>query len=107
MTREEIIELFKLIKSVYPTFEVTTEKVDSWTRLMKDMDYKRVMAKTEEHAQSNKFPPTIAEIAAYAPEENKHLEKMRQWKKEADKVPEEVKTDFKNKMQQLLKDKRQ
>lgn len=105
MDRDQVIELFKLIKNVYPTFEVTTEKVDSWTRLMKKMDFKRVMARAEQHTMENKFPPTIAEIAAYAPEKNEHLEKMKQWEREASKVPQEVKENFRRQMEKLFKDK--
>lgn len=106
MNRDQVIELFKLIKSVYPTFEVDSHKVDTWTRLMKDMDFKRVMAKTEEHVQSNKFPPTIAEISAFAPPKNETLEKIEQWEREAAKVPQEVKERFRKKMEQLFEDKR-
>ncbi|WP_060668238.1 replicative helicase loader/inhibitor [Oceanobacillus caeni] len=105
MNRNQVIELFKLIKNVYPTFEVSTEKVNSWTRMMYRMDFERVMTKAEQHALENKFPPTISEIAAYAPEENKHLEKIKKWEREASKVPQEVKENFRRHMEQLFKDK--
>lgn len=105
MNRSEVIELFKMLKDVYPNFEVSTQKVNTWSRLTKDMDYKRVVRKTEEHISSNKFPPTIAEIAAYAPEENKVLKQMEEWKREADKVPESTKEEFRRKMQELIKEK--
>lgn len=106
MNRDQVVELFKLIKSVYPNFDVDSHKVDTWTRLMKDMDYKRVMAKTEEHVQSNKFPPTIAEISAFAPPENETLKKMEQWEREAEQVPDEVKQRFAQNLNKLLKDKK-
>lgn len=106
MNREQVIQLFKLIKSVYPTFEVDTQKVDIWTRLMKDMDFNRVMTKAEEHVQSNKFPPTIAEISAFAPPENETLKKMEQWEREAEQVPNEVKQRFAQNLNKLLKDKK-
>lgn len=105
MTREEVVQLFKFLKNIYPTFEVSTDKVDTWTRIMQKMDYQRVMVKAEKHASENKFPPTIAEISAFAPEKNETLEKMKQWKKEADQVPESVKQEFRKKLEQLMKDK--
>jgi hypothetical protein len=110
MNRSEVKELFQIIGSVYPSFipndeRFLTAKVNTWTNLMKDMDYKRVIAKAEEHARLNKFPPTIAEIAAYAPEKNEHLEKMKQWEKEAADVPQSVKNEFKRTMEQLFKEK--
>jgi len=106
MNREQVKELFKLIKSVYPMFEVTSDKIDSWTRLMKKMDFERVMAKTEKHVQSNRFAPTIAEISAYPPEKNEHLEKMQRWKEEAAKVSPEKKKQFAKQMKQLIESKR-
>lgn len=105
MNRDQVIELFKLIKSVYPNFEVDSHKVDTWTRIMKGMDFKRVMAKTEEHVQTNKFPPTIAEISAFAPPENETLKKMKRWEREAEQVPDEVKQRFAERLNHLLKDK--
>jgi len=103
--RKQVVELFKFIRDIYPMFEVSSGKVNSWHRMMKKMDFERVMAKAEQHAAENKFPPTVAEIAAYAPEKNEHLEKMRQWEKEAAEVPQSVKDEFKLKMEQLFKEK--
>lgn len=105
MTRDEVVNVFKLIKSFYPNFEVTTEKVNNWFWAMKKMDFDRVMARAKEHVQENKFPPTIAEIAAYAPEKNEHLEKIKQWEREAAQVPPEVKQKFAKQMEKLFKDK--
>lgn len=103
MDRDQVKELFKFLMSIYPTFDSpTTEKIDTWHRLMKDMDFKRVMAKAEQHVQVNKFPPTISEIAAYAPKENKHLEKIERWKEEAKKVPNELRQEFFAKVQALV-----
>lgn len=61
---------------------------------MKGMDFDRVMARAKEHVTTNKFPPTIAEISAYAPEKNEHLEKFERWKREAAQVPESKKREF-------------
>jgi len=105
LNREQVIELFKFIKSVYPTFEVSSKKVDVWTKVMRDMDYYRVMKRAEEYVVENKFPPTIADIAAYAPPKNETLKQMKQWRKEAEQVPTEVKLRFREKMKQLIEEK--
>lgn len=99
--------MFKLIKSVYPNFEVDQTKVDTWSNVMKGQDYDRVIIKLQEHMKANKFPPTIAEISAYAPKRNEHLEKMKMWKQEASKVPEETKQQFRDKLMQLIREKSQ
>ena len=111
MNREQVKELFQLLISVYPSFrpdtaEKLTKKVDTWTHLMKNMDFKRVMARAEEHVQTNKFPPTIAEISAFAPPKNETLEKMKQWEREAEQVPDEVKQNFAKQLEHLIKDKK-
>jgi len=105
LDREQVKKLFKFLASIYPNFEVSSHKLNVWARMMRDMDYKRVMAKAEQHAIENKFPPTIADIAAYAPPENETLKKMEQWRKEAEQVPTEVKLRFREKMQQLIREK--
>lgn len=103
MNRDNVVQMFKFIKSVYPFFEVTTEKVDHWAYIMRKMDFERVMNKLEQHALENKFAPSIAEITAYPPEKNNHLEEMESWKKEAAKVPESKKQEFREQMQNLIK----
>jgi len=105
VTKADILKLFKFLHAIYPNFEVTQEKIDAWSLVMKDMDFDRVMARAKEHSQENKFPPTISEIAAYAPPENETLKQMEQWRKEAEQVPTEVKLRFKRKMQQLIREK--
>src|SRR5690625_5822708 len=72
---------------------------------MRDMDYYRVMKRAEEYVVENKFPPTIADIAAYAPPKNETLKQMKQWRKEAEQVPTEVKLRFREKMKQLIEEK--
>lgn len=105
MTKAQVLELFKLIKSIYPNFEVSQEKIDNWAWAMSKMDFDRVMARAHEHVLSNKFPPTIAEVAAFAPEKNEHLEKIREWEKEAAEVPQETKDRFRREMEKLFQEK--
>lgn len=105
MTKADVVKLFKFIKSIYPTFEVSQEKINIWSSVMKKMDFDRVMVRVNEHVTENKFPPTIAEIAAYPPEKNDHLDKMREWEQEAAKVPESTKQRFKQEMKKLIQEK--
>lgn len=105
MNRDQVKNLFKVLVKAYPSFEVDAEKVDIWTSIMKNMDYERVMARAQEHIQTNKFPPTIAEISAFAPKKDDTLEKMRQWEEEAKKVPTHVKQNFEKQIKKLFEDK--
>lgn len=62
MDREETKDIFKLISYVYPMFEVTSEKLDTWHYFLKDQSFDDVEKKTKKHIMSQKFPPTISEI---------------------------------------------
>lgn len=85
MNREDVKELFKLIVHIYPTFEVSTEKINTWTRLMKHQNYKRVMQRAERYVLENKFPPTIADLSErnIAARRDDFLEKAKQWERES------------------------
>lgn len=112
MNREQVKELFQFLISVYPNFmpetdKKLTQKVNAWASVMQTMDFDRVMARAREYAQENRFPPTIAEISAYAPPENETLKQMEQWRREAEQVPTETKIEFSRKMKQLIKEKSQ
>lgn len=62
MTKKEVLELFKFIKSVYSQFEVDQYKIDTWSSLLADQDPAAVMKKAERHSMTKVFPPTIAEL---------------------------------------------
>ncbi|PAF34129.1 hypothetical protein CHH69_17415 [Terribacillus saccharophilus] len=106
MDRKEATAVLRAISDIYPnTFELTETKIELLVPQLVKMDYKRVMVNLSSFAATNKFPPTIAEIAGYAPEHNDSLEKMRKWNEEAAKVDPAVKERFKQDMAKLLKDK--
>lgn len=105
MKRDQALEILRTINELYPRFELTERKIKALLPQLEKMDYDRVVTRLNEYMVSNPFPPTLADIAAYAPKENEHLKKMEHWKAEAAKVPEEKKQEFRNKLQQLIKDK--
>lgn len=69
------------------------------------MDYTLVMKKLSAYAGARPYAPTLAEIAAYPAKSNDHLEKMKIWRAEASRVPDEIKQVFHQQMIKLLKDK--
>jgi hypothetical protein len=62
MNRDQVKEVFKLIKNAYSQFEATTEKVDVWDKLLKDQNVDVIMRNAEQHILTNKFPPVIADL---------------------------------------------
>jgi hypothetical protein len=62
LTKKDVAELFKFLRSVYPNFEVDQYKINTWTNMLKDQNPARVMKKAERHALENRFLPTIADL---------------------------------------------
>lgn len=112
MKREQVIQLFELLSDVYPNFrpntkDETVRKVNTWTSLMKGQKFHRVMARAKDYVQTNRFPPTIADLTERVDRKNKgdFLEKHKQWQKEAQEVSTETKLEFRRKMLDLIKEK--
>jgi hypothetical protein len=85
MNRDQMKEVFKLIKNTYSQFEVTSEKIDVWTRMLKDQNPAVVMRNTERYILENKFAPTIADLRerkleAYS---SNILDQIKEWEKNA------------------------
>ena len=66
MTLEEFKDVARVINALYGTGEKVTfdtvAKVKAWYSCLSDLDYAAVSAAVKNHAMTNKFPPTIAEI---------------------------------------------
>ncbi|WP_277680081.1 replicative helicase loader/inhibitor [Gracilibacillus dipsosauri] len=105
MKRDEAIDVLESIAALYPNFEMTERKGNLLIPVLMKMDYQGVLKQLSDYAASNPFPPTIAAIAAYPPEGNPYLARMKRWKEEADNVPREVKQRFRVQVQTLIKEK--
>lgn len=105
MERSEAIQVLETIRDIYPKYEVSKKKAQMLIPQLKPMDHKQVMEKLSAHVATCPYPPTITEIAAYPVESNDHLEKLKEWRVEASKVPNEIKQVFHQQMIKLIKGK--
>ncbi|WP_227396807.1 replicative helicase loader/inhibitor [Jeotgalibacillus aurantiacus] len=62
MTKRELLQLFKTIAHVYPSFDWDQGKIDVWHRMIKDQDYEATERVLDAYMQDNRFPPTIADL---------------------------------------------
>ena len=62
MTKKQVAEVLLQIHNVYPRFDVTQSRIDTWHGFLKDQNPATVMRKVENHILKEKFPPTIAEV---------------------------------------------
>jgi hypothetical protein len=82
MEKKEVIQILAMIESVYPQFKISDETVLMWLRVSKGMDYQLVMQRLTAHIAKHRFPPVLAEIAAFQESENRYLQKTKQWEQE-------------------------
>jgi hypothetical protein len=83
--RDEVKEIFKILKNVYPQFEVTSEKLNVWSNFLKDQNPAVIMKNVERFVLESKFPPTIADlrerrVEAYS---STVLDQIKEWEKNA------------------------
>lgn len=85
MERKQVIEVFKLLNNVYPNFEVSTEKVDIWTKLLRGQNPAIIMRNAEQYVLTQKFPPTIADLRETKNESRSDdvLKQIRQWERDS------------------------
>lgn len=62
MNRVEVIELFIEIKQEYSNFDDSDDEIDRHLRYLKDFPYQTALENVEQHIQTSKWPPGIAEI---------------------------------------------
>jgi len=68
--RSETIQLFAVIKALYPRDEAfknaTKDMVDAWTEMLADIPFDHAKAAIKASVSASPFPPSIAEIRDYA-----------------------------------------
>jgi hypothetical protein len=82
MEKKEVIQILAMIESVYPQFKISDETVLMWLKVSKGMDYQLVMQRLSTHIAKHRFPPVLAEIAAFQESDNGYLQKTKQWAQE-------------------------
>ena len=68
MTGDEFKKIVKGLKAVYadPKFLADQDAINVWFQLLKDLPYEVASMATQAYMQSEKFPPTPADIRRYA-----------------------------------------
>lgn len=105
MKREEALFVLQTIQEVYPKYDLPEMKVRMLVRELLPMDYVEVMKNLARHTARYPYPPMIAEIAAYPREREEQVERLNQWRKEAEEVPEEMREAFHKQMLKVLEEK--
>ena len=119
MKKEETMELLNRIQVSYPFFKVTIPSsdnpsievlnqglIDEWTRTFEDADYKEVMKRFDRHVKKSKYAPTPAEVYFRKEEPNDRIARIEKLKREAEEVPEELKQEFRDKVNALFEKKK-
>ncbi|MGY0691885.1 hypothetical protein ACW2QC_03720 [Virgibacillus sp. FSP13] len=105
MNHSEAMDILETITQLYPKSEMPRKKAQIIMSQFKHMDYQRVKDRLAQHVATYHYPPTVAEIAAYPPEKNDTLPKIREWQHEASKVPKATKMRFQEQLRKLIMEK--
>lgn len=79
MTEEQGFEILERIAAVYTQFDLNEKRIEVWLEQLLKMPYERVLKNLNHHISTNRFPPSIADIAAEAQQENLFLEQKKNW----------------------------
>lgn len=70
MTKTETVQLFVIIKSLFPRDDAfrnaTPDMVSAWTEMLADIPFEHAKAAVKAAVATSPFPPSIAEIRDYA-----------------------------------------
>lgn len=110
LNKHLFLEKIKELVIYFPSwnFEVSDKNVRIWYNQFSDLTDNEFKRMVETYVQNEQYPPTVGSLRKYIvkdPEKNQVLEKIEEWRKEAEKVPESKKLEFKRRMEQLIKDK--
>ena len=75
MTAKEFANLTAAIKTYYPRdYVIPTDKaMELWFNSLKDLDYQNACRGLKKYVETNKFPPSIADIREYADASKPHV----------------------------------
>lgn len=70
MTKSETVQLFAIIKSLFPRDDsfknATKDMVDAWAEMLEDIPFDHAKAAVKAAVATSPFPPSISEIRDYA-----------------------------------------
>lgn len=67
MKKSEVTQLFALIRSNYPNFEITDEKKLLWADLMEKLPFETAVVNLKDYMRRSEYPPVAASIINYDP----------------------------------------
>ncbi len=107
MNKDEALEILRSLSDLFPAYSLTKAKAKNLLPVFEKMDYERVKQNLYAYALEHTYPPTIADIAAFPPDKDDYMDKIKEWQKEAAKVTPEQKAAFLEQFQRLVKEKSQ
>lgn len=87
MTEQDVKKLLSLIKTAFPSFEISENVITLWTNFIKGEDYETVTENFREYTLTNKFQPTIHDMVK--PNENVLFRRRKQLSIQREKEDEE------------------
>lgn len=71
MTKKETFELLKMIHAVFTNFDITQEKIDTWTVILKEYEFEEIKANYIAYIKTAKFAPKPSDMIKIKNQEHK------------------------------------
>lgn len=62
MNKKEVAKLLQVLFELYPSVEVTNQKVELWEQCLENTEFSVAKQNIINHAKTSKYIPTIAEV---------------------------------------------
>jgi NDP-sugar pyrophosphorylase family protein len=62
MTLDELTQLLKLIRGLWPNFVYNVEVVEAWYEMLQKEDYAQIRENVVSFAKKSEFPPKICDV---------------------------------------------
>jgi len=69
--KKETFELLKMIQAVFTNFDITQEKIDTWTVILKEYEFEEIKANYIAYIKTAKFAPKPSDIIKIKNQEHK------------------------------------
>ncbi len=91
--------------------ELDAKNMRVWYKQFSDLTNNEFIRMIDTYVRNEQYHPTVGSLRKYivrefdASRDNPTLQQVEEWKREAEKVPESTKLEFRKKMQELIKEK--
>ncbi|UTQ80002.1 hypothetical protein BC1_00050 [Bacillus phage BC-1] len=90
MIKKETFELLKMIQAVFTNFDITQEKIDTWTVIFKEYEFEEIKSNYIAYIKTAKFAPKPSDMIKIKNQEHKVAPNIQETKAYWNKYTQEA-----------------